>query len=225
MKSLIGRVYRKHLPNSFQHKIDLIRGESQVFWPHFIDTGSLFIHIPKAAGTSIARSLYGRNVGHRKADFYQKVSRSQFEELFSFAFTRNPWSRAVSAYQFAKQGGTNLVQPRNDSIFKSKYFESFDNFVLNWLSYIDFDEEDLIFEPQYRYVCDKTGAIIVNFIGKTENISEDITYVQEKLRTVINIDHLNQSKHENYLEFYSTKTIDAIAKIYEKDIELFSYDI
>lgn len=54
----VEKIYRKLMPEILQHKIDIYRNQSQVFWPHFIDTQSLFIHIPKAAGTSIGIAIY-----------------------------------------------------------------------------------------------------------------------------------------------------------------------
>jgi hypothetical protein len=221
---MINKLYRNYFPLFWQYKIDLIRGESQVFWPHFKDTQTLFIHIPKAAGTSVGREIYGRNVGHRKASFYHNVSKNEFNSLFSFSFTRNPWDRAVSAYHFAKQGGTDLVKPKNDDVFSSDYFRSFESFILEWLPQIDFKNEDIIFEPQYKYICDEYDNVLVNFVGKLENLSEDIKIIEDKLGRTLNIKHLNSSdKMKTYKDFYNEETKEVVAKIYEKDIRLFNY--
>ena len=121
-------LYRKALPELVQQKIDVLRGESQVFRECFEPTKSIFIHVPKAAGTSIARAIYGQNVGHRKATDYLKVSRRTFKQYFSYGFVRDPWDRAVSAYHLR-----NKVVPSMFSL-STILFTSQNSFALLSLS-------------------------------------------------------------------------------------------
>ena len=159
-------LYRKILPQLWQDRIDVIRGESQVFRPCFQPSKSIFIHIPKAAGTSISRAIYGQNVGHRKAGDYIKISKREFEKYYSFSFTRNPWDRLVSAYNFTRQGGTKLVKPLPNPAYKTSVFKDFKTFVTEWLPYTDLEREDVVFERQYKYIYDFDGNLQVNFVGK-----------------------------------------------------------
>lgn len=81
---------------------------------------TIYIHIPKAAGTSFSKSVginqnpdavYGRRVINNKLYILQHWSKTQLLELgfvsndmlekyFSFAFARNPWGRMVSEYEW-----------------------------------------------------------------------------------------------------------------------------
>jgi len=220
----LSSLYRNFLPLLWQQKIDVMRGKSQVFRSCFEPTKSIFIHVPKAAGTSIARAIYGMNVGHRKAKDYYKVSSREFNAHFSFAFVRNPWDRAVSAYNFAKQNGTEYVQPLPNNTYQSEVFDSFERFVLEWLVNADLSKEDVVFEPQYKYVCDKNDNVIVNHIEKVENMHNGILFLQDQLQIEIKIDNLNQStRKKDYRSYYNEYTKKVIAELYKKDIELFNY--
>jgi len=226
MKSFTGNFYRQHIPKLIQQKLDLYRGQSQVFWPHFIDTKTLFIHIPKAGGSSIGSALYGRNVGHRTAIEYSRISTTSFNKLFSFAFTRNPWDRCVSAYHFAKQDGTSVVSIPNKEKYLKSEFSSFESFVCNWLLKADLANEDLIFQPQWWFVCDDKNRIIINFVGKLENIYEDIKVIEKVLNKEIKIPKINQSSRgsQSYRDYYTDETKAIVHSIYKKDIELFGYE-
>src|SRR5690242_8686296 len=72
----------------------------------FIRTNSIFVHVPKAAGVSIARALYGDlGMGHMTLAEYRTVFRQRaFDKMFKFAFVRNPFDRLHSAYHFLRAG-------------------------------------------------------------------------------------------------------------------------
>lgn len=71
--------------------------------------GILFIHVPKAGGTSISRCLYGRNLPHYAASFYRAVFPAETAGLPSFAVIRHPVERLLSGYAFLRSGGTDLM--------------------------------------------------------------------------------------------------------------------
>jgi hypothetical protein len=220
----LSSVYRKFLPLLLQQKIDVIRGESQVFRPCFQETKSIFIHIPKAAGTSIARAIYGMNVGHRKALDYQKVSNSEYKKYFTYSFVRNPWDRVVSAYNFAKQGGTSYVQPIPNPVYHSELFSDFETFVTQWLPTADLSKEDVVFAPQHWYIYDKNMNCLIDYIGRIETLDIDLKELEKKLGIEITIEQLNKSdRTKSYRDYFNENTKKIVADIYQKDIELFKY--
>lgn len=66
------------------------------------DIKALFIHIPKNAGTSVTRVLYGRELGHRPAVLYLATDAQRFASMPSFAIIRNPYDRFCSIFNHNK---------------------------------------------------------------------------------------------------------------------------
>ena len=75
----------------------------------FDQCGCIFIHIPKCAGVSVSKALFGNLAGgHSRVVDYQLVFNSnEYSNYFKFTFVRNPWDRLVSAFFFLKKGGFN----------------------------------------------------------------------------------------------------------------------
>ncbi|MGJ8682411.1 sulfotransferase family 2 domain-containing protein [Paraglaciecola sp.] len=221
----LKKLYRNTLPQLIQQKIDVLRGESQVFRPCFQETKSIFIHIPKAAGTSIARAIYGMNVGHRKAVDYQKISKNEYSKYFTYSFVRNPWDRVVSAYNFARQSGTKYVQPIPNPIYQSELFNDFETFITQWLPSADLSKEDVVFAPQYWYIYDKNMNCLIDYIGRIETLDLDLKELEKKLDIEITIEQLNKSNRaKSYREYFNDDTKKIVEKVYQKDIELFQYE-
>lgn len=80
-------------------------------------------------------------------------------------------------------------------------------------------------ECPYTFLTDEDGKLIVDFIGKLENAEKDFLYVLDKLgRTDIEIPHFKTSLRGKYIDYYTPKTRNIVAKRYHKDIQLFEYD-
>src|SRR4051812_11070000 len=67
----------------------------------------IFIHVPRAAGTSIARALYGvQCTRHYSMRYYRDINPTFCAQAESFAVLRDPFDRFASAYAFVRAGGT-----------------------------------------------------------------------------------------------------------------------
>ncbi|PZT47643.1 alpha-2,3-sialyltransferase, partial [Helicobacter valdiviensis] len=189
----------------------------------------IFIHVPKVAGSSIERAIYQTDrwlVGHVKANDYVKFDREKFESLFSFGFVRNPYDRVVSAYHYLKNGGGTLGDEKwaKENICQYSSFEEFvedlqDKItrcrVLNWMHFV----------PQYKFLCNEDKHILVNFIGKFEQIEDDFRKILNILHRRDTLMHVNKSEHLNYKDYYDSKTYKIIRDIYNDDFEIFDYDL
>ena len=65
----------------------------------------IFFHIPKTAGISLVKALFGDlDWGHRDVKYYRNVfNKKKFDSYFKFTFVRNPYDRLFSAYSFLKK--------------------------------------------------------------------------------------------------------------------------
>lgn len=162
----------------------------------------IFVHIPKAAGTSIERvfmkdlglnmdnrhslllgastnkSLGPRRVSHLTVMEYLShhyISQELFEQYFKFTFVRNPYDRLFSTYKM---------------LGYSDYL-SFDGFVKYKLKDLLLSKDYGFFLiPAYDYLFDN-NKLMVDFVGKFEDLKEDFNSVLN----VTGLNHLSLEHH------------------------------
>ena len=195
-------------------------------YPHWARRDCIFVHVPKVAGTSINKALYGRTLGHYSAQEIRAKFPKLYERCFVFSFVRNPWDRVLSAYRFAVRGRTESMGMRNPSQYQIPEFESFERFLIEWLSRRDITQLDYIFQPQHKFVNDEHGARIVDFVGHFENINSDIAVVEKRLGITIALPRANVTGNfPEYVSAYkSQEMIDLVAQIYQEDICTLKYE-
>ena len=126
-------------------------------------------------------------------------------EYFKFGFTRNPWSRVVSAIKYLILIESKWVQDMSMSQFVKRK-----NFDTVWLG-LGMNTLDF---------CDGCDSI-----GKVENLQEDLNIICDKLGIPQKeLPHKNKTKHKHYTEYYDDETREIVAKKYAKDIEYFGYE-
>src|SRR6185295_11365067 len=146
----------------------------------------LFVHIDKAAGSSIQIALQphaplktknrlrkrlawlgplNRLGSYRAMEFPEHATARDaqrclppalFQRMFKFAFVRNPWDRLVSRYSYLLR---TTDHPRHEFVRGLKGFEEY----LAWEI-----ERDKMF--QHTYVTDASGQWLVNFVGYYERL-------------------------------------------------------
>jgi len=184
----------------------------------------IFIHIPKAAGTSVASTLFGESSRHLRYTEYEQANPRKFREYFKFTFVRNPWSRLYSAYSFLKKGGMNEMDHRWAEEHLAA-FSNFDSFVKGWVT-----EENVCswvhFYPQHYFICDDALNLKMDFVGHFETLARDFAHVQRQLSMPAEpLPHINPSAgQQHYCDFYSDEAREIVASVYRNDIRLFSYD-
>lgn len=208
---------------------------------------TVFMHIPKSAGTSISRWL---DIAESESNYYitrythgnncalqhipyenmrSQIGSEIFDSYYKFAVVRNPWDRLVSTYKW--RNGKKLY----------KNFKDFVEFVYGL--YIKYSFEKLQeypnfskyfcahFYPQYMYIPSMSNNVLSdelceqeNFdILKFENFNTDIIKVKTKLNINRPLPHLNKSFTNNYRDYYDEETKNMVEEMYKKDITLFGY--
>lgn len=182
----------------------------------------VFVHIPKCGGVSIYSDefIYFHHNLRDKNFVYFKDSLERKGAEFSFAFVRNPWDRLASAYEYLKNGGRNQEDYKDYRDLFSKY-ENFKETVLNWEE-VFFDQ--IHFKSQSDWICDNDGNIIVDFVGKFENLQQDFDIVCDRIQMPRKkLPHVNKTNRKHYTEYYDDEIREIVAKKYARDIEYFGY--
>jgi hypothetical protein len=191
----------------------------------YVEKGLLLVHVPKTAGTSLGKAIYGfEGTGHHTALELQQLSPDVYGELFVVGFVRNPWDRLVSAYCFVAHGSSSSVRiDRNTKALVDGY-PDFKAFVLEWLASVDMAAAPIIFRPQYCFLCDESGVLMVDFVGHVETIDQDVKKIAAHMGwESIVLPRINASSRGNYRDYYDDETRAVIERVYEKDIKMFGY--
>lgn len=185
----------------------------------------IFVHVPKAAGTSINRAIYGRTLGHYTAVEVQSYFPGLYEKAFVFSVVRNPWDRVLSAYRFAKRGGTAYMGLANAEQYLIPEYKTFEHFLFEWLAHREPTELDFVFQPQYQFLCNDSNQIMVDYVGKVETLSDDLCFLDKKLNRTLNIQHSNTTGDgSSYIDYYRDRDMVAlISQLYATDIAIFDY--
>ena len=213
------RVYNSLAPRDLRVAVTIRR--TRPLWRR---AGLIFIHIPKAAGTSVNMALIGRSPGHATAAQVRTFAPVEFRDLPTFSLVRNPWARCLSTYRFVRNGGSDVPIWRPER-FQRREFRSFAAFVEEWLVEQDVRRTDVVFRPQHQFIADGTGAVLVDHVGFVERMPETATYLEETFGRKVEIGHLNRTNGEptDYHSFYTSGLVDTVGKIYARDVEMFGY--
>ncbi len=190
----------------------------------FNKSNTIFIHIPKTAGISLVNGIYGdvSNEGHRNVHFYKKIFGKKFKKFFIFSFVRNPYDRLYSAYKFLQTGGMN-IHDQNAYNQHLIGYENFEDFIFHGLNN-QIVNEIVHFKLQSEFICNDYGDIIVDFVGKYENIDNDLSQLSKLINKEIILPHLNKGKaKQKYDKIYTNKMKEIVYKMYRRDFEIFNY--
>ncbi len=177
----------------------------------------IFIHINKTGGSSIALALGLPMQVHATAlEIKNQITVGQWKTAFKFAYVRNPWDKVVSHYHYRVQ--TNQTGLSDGAI-------DFNEWVR--LSYGERDpqfyDKPRFFMPQIDWVTDQSGKVIVDHVGRFENLAKDFNDVCRVIGNRSELPHARRSSHNHYREYYTDDTQGIIRKWFIKDIEMFGY--
>lgn len=191
----------------------------------------IFVHIQKTGGESIRAMLGAESDDPHKHRTAQELRDLYGEETwascFKFAFVRNPWDRLVSWWSMIDAMRPNLASGQANVFqrFVLTRAATFDEFLLNCDQAIEDDDgRKHIFQNQIDYLTDADGSLLVDFIGRFEDFSDDLRFVCERTGADISsLERRNNSRHRPYREYYSEGSAAFVARRYTKDIAAFGY--
>lgn len=202
----------------------------------------IFCHIPKTGGTSInaafgwtyfcdppphiANETEGTLRPHLNIGTEHRITdKHLYPDCFVFTFTRNPYDRFISHYNYIKKHGAmfgdmfwspdGLDEHKKNLIGETKNISEF-------LRQKDLGEKMMQLDPVAvvpQHVWLPNGA---DFIGKLENLDNDFKTLTRILKKDLDLPHLNVSIKEATELDKEEKQI--IYEFYKKDFEIFGYD-
>ena len=114
---------------------------------------------------------------------------------------------------------------RNPSLYKGPEFRSFRTFLCEWLVHQDMSKVDYVFRPQFGFIQDGDGNVIVDYVGKLETLSRDIPEIAARIEFTFVLEHVNRTGTPGlYRDAYeSEEMIAAVHEVYGEDVRRFGY--
>jgi hypothetical protein len=134
----------------------------------------------------------------------------EWQGFFKFAFVRNPFDRFVSYCAFmTRDQGSFERDPKG--------------VMRHFLAQPPL--QHLLFQPQHLLIIDQEGKLLTDQVGRVEEMQRSYDEICERIGipTAV-LDKVNSSKRADYRQYYDQALIDGVAKLYERDLELFGYE-
>ncbi len=132
-----------------------------------------------------------------------------FADFFKFAFVRNTWDHLVSTYFFILQDSTH----EHHAFVKS--LAGFDDFI-RWQALYPA-------APQKNSVADDDGTLLVDFLGRFENLAGDFRSLCQRLQIKAALPHINAGVRRDYRSYYTDRTAALVGVSFREDIEYFGF--
>jgi chondroitin 4-sulfotransferase 11 len=173
-----------------------------------------------------------------------------WNEYFKFAFVRNPWDRLVSWYSMISDADAAEVQQiplgqkekrrlkrarkmkqRGDRLLLWRYVvdnsSTFEEFINNCTGEIEV-KPGVFYSFAYNqldYISDRSGNLLVDFVGRFETFQNDLLEVSNRLGIDLkSVPHDNRSPHRHYSSHYTPETRRIVGERFKRDIEYFDYE-
>ena len=215
----------------------------------------IFVHVPKTGGSSVTQMLLpyldlsrdiviggdsscedGKDVERNRQNKIHKHSTAEeikdfvgeeiWNQYFVFAFTRDPFSRAVSLYEWWHQTPWKGDQQRKKKIMDMS-FEEFLNCH---------EDEEINGKPMIHYLTSKQEKdfhsdyafnIKVDYLGRLEDIWGGCAYIFGRLGLPhVHVIEANKTKKRKKIEeYYNPKSASRLRQLYLEDFKTFNYDM
>jgi len=196
---------------------------------------SIFIHIPKCAGSSMEALPWNKGSGHKTLQSFHEDKIKNFGSYYKWCFVRNPWDRAVSAWDTCpevKKGGVDTFKKFVNILYKERHKIQNLPFI-RWtkrdMPILGLPVQRIHFYPMLPMIK-INGQVAVDYIGRFENLKQDWRRITGIFNRWNKLPEHNRRKNRRkkplvppYQQFYTKDLIDKVAEIYREDIKAFDY--
>jgi hypothetical protein len=162
------------------------------------------------------------------------LNKEMWDNMFKFTFVRDPYSRFISSWNFVING----FKHKNTIIKNSKLDKSLnlsDNIKkYNELKYFIENKDNLtgiaynhVFVTQTEHILNENNINNMDFIGKMENLEDDLKTVLNKfgINDIIHKKEIkvNKTEHEYYKSYYDQEILDFVNTFFHDDFKNYNY--
>lgn len=152
------------------------------------------------------------NPTHPTAEEVKSYNSSAWNNYFKFCFIRNPYEKEVSDYLWRKK-------LKNCEI-------SFTEFLRRKALHQPDPEGIVPYPPTNRPIFMIDGKVVVDYIGRYENIEEDLKEVCKRINIPFHKDKLPSAKKikdYNYRDYYTAEDKKLVESLYKFELDRFGY--
>lgn len=198
----------------------------------------VFIHIPKNAGTAVSKSFGIETSYHNTVkEYIQVLGEKQYDKMLSFAFVRNPFSRFISLYNYARMEESyyhSAIHPEKAIYGKHMDFDILKDASLKEAAQL-LKSGQLVhnpphtqWKPQCFWLKDNTETLNVKYLGRIEDIEFHLKNLNNLLgaNTKKELEKINTSSKSplDYKKIIGAETRSILEEYYKEDLETFNYD-
>lgn len=215
-------------------------------------TKSLFIHVPKTGGTSIANTIRGPlfseqaslnkdkrpcfvegnatsiiRFSHCRPTMlveWEVFDRQKLNDWFVFSVIRNPWDRLVSGYH----AGIQHPRAGNRALHEANGLTTFDKFA-RWMldGNAPYPKRSVMKQGQWVYPqvlwYFVDGKCVIDEILRTESLASDWKKIRSRLGVRSEVHNANSSRHADYRSYYSKSLAVEVGDFYADDCKFGNY--
>ena len=131
---------------------------------------------------------------------------------YKFCFVRNPFDRFVSTCFFKNP------QIKNNPEMASAF--------LKLIAKKELVKRSFFYQTQLSYVKNEANEIVMDFVGRLENVQSDYENLCSKINIKPQIlEKKNTSIHEEYMSYYDEELVQYVIELYYEDFKAFNYSL
>jgi len=192
----------------------------------------LYFHVPRTGGSSFeALDIWDQWAGHVRArDVRRRLTPTSWKRCVKAGFVRDPLTRFASAYHYLFNMPPDHRWATANAAISAwvRDYATLEAFAAAFPTMPKRVRDDVHFRPQHRFLCAGPRKIIVDFVGRYENLTQDYA----RLANYCGLDHrAHPLPHKNAAQYpldlsalaLSLSSAQALTDYYAADYEVFGY--
>ena len=207
---------------------------------------SLYIHVPKTAGSAMESRAFVGGGGHQNIEYFKRMMKlsvinweKPYEDVFKWGFCRNPYDRFASAVMghYLSPDEQDFARNPNEKRYPVNK-EGFNEFIRD--NHLTLRELTKTFPkwvhliPQHYFLSlgdhcrdlswKTEGYSELDFLGRFENKLEDWKKVCDRFGFSDELPPIRMDKFTDFDSLWEPETKALIYEVYKKDFEMFGYE-